>query len=98
MKVIIKHPGQRPYVTNISTTLKNLQISVNGYIETVFLQNDLVVICNEEGLLQNLPHNCCVEGIDFVGTIIFIGKQGEEFSDIPCEFQQFKKLYHHLFE
>ena len=69
----------------------------DGYIETVFV-NDLVIICNEEGLLKGLPNNCNVAGIDFVGTIIFIGIQGKEFSDIPCEFQQFKKQYHSLFE
>ena len=42
-----------------------------------------VVICNEEGRLKNLPHNCDLFGISFVGTIIFAGVDGEEFADLP---------------
>lgn len=49
IKVIIKQPGRAPYVTNISNTLENLQKTVDGYIETVTLCSDLVIICNEEG-------------------------------------------------
>lgn len=98
IKVIIKRPYCAPYVTNISNTLENLQKTVGGYIETVTLASDLVVICNEEGKLLGLPHNCKVADVDFVGTIIFCGIDGDEFGDIPCEFESFKRLFPMLWE
>ena len=47
--VIIKEPGRVPRHVNISNTLENLQKTVGGYIETVTLCSDIVVICDEEG-------------------------------------------------
>lgn len=98
IKVIIKQPGREPYVTNISNTLDNLQKTVGGYIETVTLCSDLVVICNEEGRLRGLPRNCDVLGVDFVGTIVFARIDGDEFCDIPCDYQVFKQIFPHLWE
>lgn len=63
------------------------------YIETVTLSSDCVVICNEEGMLRGLPYNCNICGIDFVGTIVFAGINGDEFSDIPLSFKNFKELF-----
>ncbi len=98
IKVIIKQPGRAPYVTNISNTLENLQKTVDGYIETVTVCSDLVIICNEEGKLRGLPHNCKVCGLDFVGTIIFCGIDGDEFCDVPMCYSDAKRLFPHLWE
>lgn len=54
IKVIIKRPGVKPYATNISDSLENLQRTVDGYIETVTLAENLVLICNEEGRIRKL--------------------------------------------
>ncbi len=98
IKVIIKQPGRVPYVTNISNTLENLQKTVDGYIETVTLCSDLVIVCNEEGRIRGLPHNCKVCGVDFVGTVVFAGVDGDEFCDVPCTYTDFKRLFPHLWE
>lgn len=51
--------------------LKLFQKLVGGYVELFHVTEDVKIICNEEGLLQNLPWN-----IDrFVGTILFVGEQ-----------------------
>ena len=86
MKVIIKRafePVGR--LIDIDNTLKALQDNVGGYIETVTLASDLVIICNEEGRIKRLPYNCTIAGVDFVGTILAVGVDGEEFCDIPEE-------------
>lgn len=76
VRVIIKRPDEKiGHVTNISPTLKNLQRTVGGKIETVTLVimpdgGMIHIICNEEGRLQNLPHNCQINGVDYVGDII----------------------------
>lgn len=56
--VIIKEPGRLPRHVNISDTLENLQKTVGGYIETVTLCSDIVLICDEEGRIKGKPH-CC---------------------------------------
>lgn len=98
ISVIIKQPGRVPYKTAISPTLKNLQQTVGGYIETVTIGEDCVIICNEEGRLLGMPHNCNVCGVDFVGTIVFAGVAGEEFADFPVDFKSFKAMFRSLWE
>ena len=96
--VIIKEPGRVPRHVNISDTLENLQKTVGGYIETVTLCSDLVVICDEEGRIKGKPHCCNIGGVDFVGTVILAGVDGDEFADIPCEYGDFKRLFPQLWE
>lgn len=69
-----------------------------GYIETVTLGTDWTIICNEEGRLIGMPYNCNVCGVDFVGPIVFIGVDGEEFANLPIEFADFKKMFKNLWE
>ncbi|MDD6312012.1 MAG: DUF3846 domain-containing protein [Firmicutes bacterium] len=98
ISVIIKEPGKKPRHVNISNTLNNLQKTVGGYIETVTLASDRVIICNEEGRIQRLPWCCNICGADFVGTVILAGIDGDEFADIPATFEQVKRLYPGLWE
>ena len=76
----------------VTPTLENLQAYVGGYIETVTLAKDLVVICNEEGRLMGLPPNCRICGVDFVGDIIIAGVAGGEFTNIPLSFAAMKAM------
>lgn len=55
MKVIYKAPGCAPEPRDIPNTLEELQATVGGYIETVTIASDAVIICNEEGRLRGLP-------------------------------------------
>ena len=110
IKVIAKRPDSLPYSTWVSNSLANLQNFVDGYIEVVTicpqvvdenyecLQRGLAIICNEEGILRNFPYNCRVDSNDFVGTILFVGVDGDEFCDIPVDFQEFKKMFPELWE
>lgn len=79
MKIVKKDPGKSPEIIEIENTLSAFQEAVGGYIETVTLFEDLCLICNEEGRLMGLPHNveCC--GVDFVGAVLAVGVDGEEF-------------------
>ena len=98
IRVVLKRPDSKPYVTYISNSLKNLQNTVDGYIEAVTVSEDVVILCNEEGRLKGLDFNCTVAGVGFVGTIIFVGYKGEEFTDLPMDFGDFKKVFSELFE
>ena len=92
MKVFIKQPGEELYEEEIPNTLEALQEKVGGHIETVTIATDCVIICNEEGKVKGLPENCRVCGIDFVGPILFVGVNGDEFCDMPIELEPFKAL------
>lgn len=76
-------------ITNIDieNTLEALQRSVAGFIETITLVRDRVVmIVNEEGVLLGLPVNVIASAVantQIVGTAIVVGVDGEEFTDVP---------------
>lgn len=83
MKVIYKAPGQKPEIIDIPNTLEALQEKVGGYIETVTFATDACIICNEEGRLLGLPDNFWLLGVHFVGPILIVGIDGEEFTGLP---------------
>ncbi|MBS6476095.1 MAG: DUF3846 domain-containing protein, partial [Clostridiales bacterium] len=62
---------------------------VGGYIETVTLATDCVLIVNEEGRLLDLPYNCNICGLDLFGTVIVAGVDGDEFADCPKGVKEF---------
>ena len=99
ISVLVKDPGRPPRHVWISNTLENLQRTVGGYIETVnFNSVGLVVICNEEGRLMGLDYNCDIYGIDFVGTIVIAGIDGDEFGDLPLKWPEMHTLFPMLWE
>ena len=101
MKVIIKRPcDQFGEEATIANTLEALQEAVGGYIETVTLDNGVVLICNEEGRIRNMPYNFTLRRMRGVvtvqnaifGTVIACGVDGDEFADIPIDFNEWKSL------
>ena len=84
--VVIKEPGKAPTVEPLfDNTLESFQKAVGGYIETVTLATDLVLICNEEGRLLGLPFNVDVRGVSFVGTVVAAATKGDEFASIKAQ-------------
>lgn len=83
LKALKKRVGASWEVAEIADTLEDLQNEVGGYIETVTLAEDVVIICDEEGKLKDYPDNCEIGGIMFVGTILIVGVDGDEFASCP---------------
>ena len=86
IRVIRKRPGCLPELIQVENTLEALRQEVGGYIETVTFAQDVCIICNEEGRLLGLPYNVTFLGVDFMGTILIVGVDGEEFSDLPAAY------------
>ncbi len=97
IKVLAKHPGHPAHFVHIPNTLEAMQSLVGGYIETVTLATDLVLICNEEGFLRGLPDNCRLCGMRLVGSILLAGIDGDEFADIPLDREQAERRFPELF-
>ena len=85
MKVIYKAPGQAPEIRDIPNTLEELQGTVGGNIEAVTVARDAAIICNEEGRLLDMPYNCTIFDHRFVGPVLIVGRDGEEFCDLSEE-------------
>ncbi len=83
IRAIGKLPGHPPFEVFIPNDLRALQTFVRGYIETVTVASDLVVICNEEGRLLGLQPNCSVAGVDFCGPVLLVGIANYEFCNVP---------------
>lgn len=98
ISVIIKEPGRVPRHVNVSNTLENLQKTVGGYIECVTLAEDMAVICDEEGRIKGKPYCCNICGVDFVGTVVLVGVNGEEFCDLHVSYADIKRMMPKLWE
>ena len=84
---IVKEPGKPARVEPLfENTLQAFQEAVGGYIETVTLCTDLVLIVNEEGRLRGLPFNTTVCGLDLVGTVMAVGIKGAEFASLKAQY------------
>lgn len=83
MKAVYKEPGKAPEIIDAGNSLEALQFLVQGYIETVTLLADVVLICNEEGWLRGMPYNCRLSNLTLVGPILLVGRDGDEFCDCP---------------
>ena len=80
----------RGYVGQIENTLKAHQQYVGGLIQAVSLTQEIIVVCNDEGKLLELPPNrAWVDSsgvIDtFVGNILCVRHSGDEFASIHPE-------------
>lgn len=96
IKVVVKKPGDtHGQIVEIDNRLEELQSIVEGYIEVFPLTEDILIILNEEGKLQDLKPNIFVsngEGFELiVGNIVIVAAKGEDFGSLNDE--QMDQLY-----
>ena len=86
MRVIIKEVGKEPRVEQVENDLATFQNLVGGYIEAVSTGQNICLVCNEEGKLNNLPDNFPIGNDVIAGTGVFVayGNDGE-FADLSDE-------------
>ena len=84
MRALYKEPGKPARFIDVENTLEALQEKVGGYIETVTVAPNACIICNEEGRLRGMPYNMIIRGVPFVGPILVVGVDGEDYCDVPA--------------
>lgn len=92
IKAIVVEPGKEPYYQLMENTLERFQRAVDGYIETVTFAENCCVICDEEGYMNGKPKNFGFLGAEFLGTCVFVGVKGDEFTDVPMRIEQLEGL------
>lgn len=92
MKVIIVEPEKAPQVKVIDGCLETYQKIVGGYIECVYpFEDNVGLICNEEGKLEGLPLNRALRDSSghlydiIAGTFIVIGLSACDFTSLTDE-------------
>lgn len=83
MRIVIKYPNEKPRSIFINNQLRAYQDLVGGFIEVYPLKPDLLMIINEDGKLIGEPLNFFIPNDYIAGTAIFVGKDGEDFTDCP---------------
>lgn len=89
MRAMKIEPGKPIEIIDVKNKLRALQLQVGGYIETVPLSEDSVMIVDEEGMLKQYPHNDLASYISrrhIYGTALIVGVDGEEFDDVPDQY------------
>ena len=94
MKIIVVRPFTQPKVEEIENTLEAKQKIVDGYIEAIHpWDDDVALICNEEGKINGLPFNRFLfnengNPVDYIaGTFLICGVpiDSEDFTSVPDE-------------
>ncbi len=73
IRILYKEVGQAPKMMTIDNTLKVKQKLVGGLIEVVQYDEDVVLVCNEEGKLLNMPPNLIFDYDYIAGNCFVIG-------------------------
>ena len=57
MRVLVVGPKRRPEEREIDDSLRAMQEIVGGYIQPIYLDGSVALVCNDEGKLLDLPAN-----------------------------------------
>jgi hypothetical protein len=99
MKILYKVPGEPLRSMVVPNELGVMQQLVDGYIESITLPDNLIVICNEEGKIRDMAKNFHVAALDdyIYGPALFMGADGEEFCSIKPEHEKLIRAYFDVF-
>ena len=94
IEVIMVEPGKRPRIEVMNDSLEAMQKAVGGYIEEYMpFEDDVALVCNEEGKMNGMPLNRAVYGedgqiMDIIAGPFFIAYapvESEKFLSMPDE-------------
>ncbi|HCA30191.1 MAG TPA: hypothetical protein DEP23_11805 [Ruminococcaceae bacterium] len=78
LRVVMVEPGKPAYEAEIQDSLKSLQRTVAGHLEATYpFGGNLVVVCNEEGKIIELPENREIYGDIYCGNFFIVGDNHE---------------------
>ncbi len=78
-------PKHEPEVVTVENSLHTFQKMVGGYIEVIDVSNTVCIIVNEEGKLKELAPNRRFNGDILVGTILVVGRDGENLASLKAD-------------
>ena len=104
MCILVVEPERRPEVREIDGSLRSMQEVVGGLIQPIPLDDpDVILVCNDEGKLLNLPANRGLRDengqiYDIVaGTFFLCGAPGDSdrFTSLtPDQIERYRKRFY----
>lgn len=92
IKVVMLEPERETYIAEIDGSLQGMQKIVGGLIEAVYpFDEEVCIVCNEEGKITGLPLNRAVKAEDgtildiIAGTAFLCDCSGENFASLSKE-------------
>ena len=77
LRVLRVEPGNAPEEKVIGADLESLQAEVAGLIECVYLDDGVILACNEEGKLNGMKMNRRLENDIICGPFFLVSDDGE---------------------
>ena len=77
IKALMIEPNKHPSVVTLNTDLDSLQNAVSGLIEFVYLEDNVSILCNEEGKLIGLEPNRRL-GKDIICGVFYVVAEDDE--------------------
>lgn len=95
IKVVMVQPHKNPTITTLKNKLENLQEAVGGLIEIIDIEDNVCILCNEEGKLTGLEGNRALGEDILVGTFYVCGSnnEGELISLTDTQIEKYKQLF-----
>ncbi len=88
-------PTGTPKVVTVENTLRSFQQLVGGFIELLDVSDTVCILVNEEGKLNGLAPNRRFDGDILVGTILVVGRDGENLASLSAdELETYEALFH----
>ena len=103
MRVLVVEPERRPELKEINGSLESMQEIVGGLIQPIYLDNSVVLICNDEGKLMNLSANRGLRNKDgqiydiVCGTFLLCSApaDSDHFTSLtPEQIERYEDLFH----
>jgi len=91
MRVLMIEPGKEPFIREIENGLEPLQKAVDGLIEVVYLENDVLLVCNEEGKCLGIEGNRRIDNGDIIAGAFLICGGNDEGEMISLSDEQIEK-------
>lgn len=97
IRALIVEPDKEPYEVDLENGLKSRQKIVGGLIEYCYLldDDDVALICNEEGKIIGLPFNREIGHDVICGNFIIVGDDGsgEDLSLTDEQINKYKERF-----
>ena len=104
MKVLLIRPMEVPKEIEIEDSLEKMQRLVGGYIQEIMpFDDDVALVCNEEGKFMGLPLNRAIQDergkvVDIIAGDFFLCRapvESENFESLTKEqVEKYKKRFH----
>lgn len=103
MRILVVEPERRPEEMEIDGSLRAMQDIVGGFIQPIYLDDSVALVCNDEGKLMNLPANRGLRNRDgqiydiVCGTFFLCGAptDSDHFTSLtPEQIKQYEGRFH----